>query len=351
MATIIRDTVKEARGRLEGLYGRQEAEALVSMVFTAIFGLPSYYYSTEPGMELPDDSVGRFFSCVSEMEKGRPVQYVLGEAEFAGHVFKVREGVLIPRPETEELFRLAVSDLRGILKNVPSEASRSSGDALKRPFIMDFCTGSGCLAWSLADFFKDSVVLACDLSDDALGIANAQNISSNRPVFFKCDVLDAGSALSGAEEALSRETGNLSGKDCSGPCRLEAGSPQHSGQDDLRGSCSENGGSACVRGKFDLIVSNPPYVRESEKSLMRSNVLDYEPEMALFVDDDDPLVFYKALSQLCSALLSQSGIAYFEINEALGEETSSVFRESGFAARLIRDINGKDRILRVCRRD
>lgn len=261
---------------------------------------------------------------LERLAEGCPLQYVLGFAEFCGLRIRVAPGCLIPRPETEEMVSLIVdrfgeplppevlpaSQLEGrgdhfgpFLHPTSQETGRGAHAALvdedsglRDPAnILDLCTGSGCIAYALADAFPDAQVFACDLSEAALAIACKQRVKlpGARPVFFKADVLGD----------------------------PPAGLP-----------------------KFDLIVSNPPYVMESERAEMRRNVLDYEPAEALFVPDDDPLRFYAAIRRWADALLAPGGEIWLEINEKLGPRTAALF--SGSAA-LLRDLSGKDRFLRV----
>lgn len=162
--------------------------------------------------------------------------------------------------------------------------------------VADLCTGSGCIAWSILLEVPGSEVLAVDLSDAALEVAGSQFDGTRRPEFIKADVLDTD--------------------------------------------------SAAISGSFDLLVSNPPYVMEREKALMRPNVLEHEPAMALFVPDDDALVFYEALSIWAQRLLTPGGLAIFEINESLGEETLDIYRRAGYEnLRIIRDLAGKSRFV------
>ena len=293
----VKDAFRKAEDGLLQIYEGREAKSLASNLFSHFFGMPSYTLITEPDRELPEVQCRNFVPALEQMLSYRPYQYVTGEAEFAGHIFKVREGVLIPRPETEELFMMAVSGLRGL----NAETGDLSGKGLR---ILDLCTGSGCLAWSFAAEFPGASVFAVDLSDAALEIAGTQNICVNRPHFIKADVLDP--TLSGSIAAV-------------------AGA-----------------------GKFDLIVSNPPYVRDSERTMMHRNVLDYEPEMALFVPDADPLLFYRAIAFCTAELLAPGGIACFEINEAFGARTAELFIKAGLRSEVRKDIFGKERIL-FCR--
>lgn len=273
----LKEFVDGAVARLGGIYDAGEARAIAFRLVEHFLEIPSYEYITEPQTAVTDEEL---MAALDELCTGRPLQYVLGFAEFCGHRFKVREGCLIPRPETEELVSRIIDSCSGI----------ELGD---EPFnILDICSGSGCIAYSLAAEFPEAMVYGCDVSEDALKIACKQRIklSGARPVIFRADVLQA----------------------------PPVGLP-----------------------KFDVIVSNPPYVRESEKSSMRANVLDFEPWQALFVPDEDPLVFYKAIAGWCEALLKAGGRLYLEINEALSVETAAIFPGST----VFRDINSKPRFL------
>ncbi len=257
---------------------------------------------------------------------------MLGFTEFCGHRFKVGEGCLIPRPETEELVSRIIDDLyadedelpnarqnlfgpsegASARKNLPLHQAPAqpvipgssspvmpgptghlSDDAEDGPFsILDICTGSGCIAWSLAAEFPEAMVYGCDLSDTALRYACRQRVKLRgaRPIFFSADVLAA----------------------------PPAGLPQ-----------------------FDVIVANPPYICESERAAMRPNVLDFEPAEALFVPDDNPLRFYRAIARWAEALLRPDGHIYLEINERFGPEVAALFPGS----RILQDISGRDRFV------
>jgi len=262
---------------LGGLYEASEAKALAFRLVENYLDIPSYKYISDPGLTVDSEPL---MKALDELAGGRPLQYVLGWTEFCGHRIRVKEGCLIPRPETEEL-----------VYRISDECSDIElGD---EPFnILDMCTGSGCIAWSLAALFPEAMVYGCDISDDALAIACRQRVklSGARPVLFKADVL----------------------------LDPPAGLPM-----------------------FDIIVSNPPYVREKERASMRSNVLDYEPSQALFVPDEDPLLFYRAIARWAGKLLRPGGRIYLEVNEALAAETAELFPGSS----IFQDINSKNRFV------
>ena len=246
-------------------------------------GTTRHTHILNPDYEVSDDLLSEIWDAYTRMASGEPLQYVIGLAYFYGRGFHVTPDVLIPRPETEILCRTVLST-----------------DGPKR--VLDLCTGSGCIAWTLALEMPGSDVKGVDISDGALGVASRQDFAdemsrtgAKAPEFLKADVL--GEPLYGL-------------------------------------------------GMFDVLVSNPPYVMDKEKSLMRPNVLDHEPHLALFVSDDDPLVFYRAVSEWAMALLKPSGYAVVEINEALGEQTADIYRNAGFKdVHIIKDLNDKDRFV------
>jgi len=219
---------------------------------------------------------------LSELVKQKPLQYILGYAEFYGLKFYVDESVLIPRPETEELVRWIVEDY----KMIPN---------LK---VIDVGTGSGCVAVSLGKYLKNSKIAALDKSADALEIAKL-NANENKVAinFILGDIL-----VIDSEKFAT----------------------------------------------FDIIVSNPPYVRNSERHQMKANVLDYEPHMALFVKDDNPLVFYDAIMNFAVDKLNSNGALYFEINEYLSQPLEKLVVEKGYFQHEFRnDMFGKPRMLKL----
>ena len=234
---------------------------------------------------------------MQRLEKGEPVQYIIGVADFFGRQFHVAPGVLIPRPETEELCRwILASDKHGLTRTVREISHQSDAN------ILDIGTGSGCIAITLALELPDAQVTAWDISDDALRIAagNAKSLGAN--VTFKHrDVLD--SSLFTLHSSLP---------------------------------------------KWDLIVSNPPYICEKEKSPMECNVLDHEPHLALFVPDDDPLLFYRAIAQYAADALKAQGSLFFEINPLYADDLARMLRMMSYNDILIhQDQFGKPRFLKA----
>lgn len=286
---LLAEFIRESVPALEKLYPSPEARCLVLMLCEERLGVRSYTHIVEPLFEIPEAALSGLKADMSRLAAGEPIQYVLGYTEFCGRKFKVGPSVLIPRPETGQLVDESLKLLA----------------AMGRPAkVLDLCTGSGCIAWSVALGAPGVSVTATDISEPALALARSQ---------FK----DVSSGANAPEFVCS----------------------------DLLGGCRE------ICGRFDLLLSNPPYVMEKEKAAMRRNVLEHEPGIALFVPDDDPLLFYRALASVSLRLLDSSGTGIVEINEALGPETAAVFEAAGYRkTEILRDIFGKDRFVRFSSR-
>lgn len=307
--------------RLSVLYGVQEAKAIaVRLLKEVLAGYKGYEHLVEPGRELVGADEIFLVKAVERLSTGEPVQYILGYEWFCGHKFNVAPGVLIPRPETEELVRL-VTESAAVASNGGTSNDSSTSNS-KGPRILDICTGSGCIAWSVAAGLPGAEVFGCDISPDALSIARGQEIC------FGADC--------GVRRGDGQECGNGEAK-----CRVNFFEC-----DILSAGALETICAVCGGGEFDFIVSNPPYVCDSEKALMQKNVLDFEPHLALFVPDSDPLRFYRRIAQLSGRLLKQGGALFFEINERFGQEMLLMLREMGYRqCRVVKDIFGKDRFV------
>ncbi len=286
---LLKELISEGTLTISTLYPEREAREMVLSYLETALGTSRHTHIIEPLYSVDDESVEAARHAFARMSSGEPLQYVTGKAYFYGREFNVTPDVLIPRPETEILCR-----------EVCNHVSPGSS-----PRILDLCTGSGCIAWTLALENPGACVVAADISDGALTVAAGQDfddeivrIHASRPSFVKADVL-AYPSLPGIGD-----------------------------------------------GSFDVLVSNPPYVMDSEKALMRPNVLDHEPHLALFVPDADPLVFYRAIADWALRFLKPGGFAIVEINEALGPETADIYRAAGFSdVRIVRDLNEKDRFV------
>lgn len=278
---LLTQFVNESTEALTQIYPLAEARGIVLHLCSEVLGTQNYTHIIEPQTLIPEDKLQELITMRERLLAHEPIQYVLGFCQFCDRRFAVGPQVLIPRPETEELVSAAVNSLL----DMPQPAR-----------VLDLCTGSGCIAWSIALEFPSSTVVAVDISQEALNLAKQQFKTENSPFFICADVL---------------KTSEI---------------PDWDG--------------------FDLIVSNPPYIMEKEKAAMRSNVLEYEPEIALFVPDEDPLLFYKAVAQWGVKLLKPGGLGLVEINESLASETSEVFVLAGFDnVRVIKDVFSKNRII------
>ncbi|MGM9764279.1 MAG: peptide chain release factor N(5)-glutamine methyltransferase [Candidatus Cryptobacteroides sp.] len=308
---LLKELIEKGSAMLAEQYPGQEARETVYTLFAKILGTQRYTHIIEPACEITSDKAAEALRLLDRLAAGEPLQYILGTAEFYGRSFHVAPGVLIPRPETELLCKTA---LDRISERHP---------AVKPMRIADLCTGSGCIAWTMAaELHRRGIVAditALDLSQDALDIASAQNIGDcPAPHFLRADVLGAASGIR------------------PGDCPEEQ-------------SCSLSDIIPATE-QFDVILSNPPYVRESEKALMRSNVLDHEPHMALFVPDSDALRFYRAIAAFAASHLAPAGFCLVEINEALGPDTAECFRSAGFThVEILHDLSSKPRFVLVSR--
>lgn len=296
---LLTEFIKEGIAALEPLYPTAEARNIVLMLCEEVIGTKNYTHIVEPQFKIPAKGLEPLRTAMERLKVGEPIQYVTGKVEFCGRIFRLTPDVLIPRPETELLAREAVK--------IASRIQR-----MRLPFgkkaspvrVLDLCTGSGNIAWTVALSVPGAEVVGVDNSDGALSVARSQDFAAEMkttgaiaPAFMKADVLDL-SAISGFDRG------------------------------------------------FDLILSNPPYIMVKEKPLLRKNVLDYEPSEALFVPDDDPLLFYRAVAEWSGKLLTADGKGLTEINEVLGKETLAIFSKEPFQkAELVKDFYDKNRFV------
>ena len=295
---LLAEFVKAGTKALESLYPQKEARSIVLMLCEEVLGTENYTHIVEPEFKIDDKKLPELEAAMERLKKMEPVQYVLGHTEFYGRTFKVDPAVLIPRPETEFLCRDAIKlGMRVYRMRSPY------GKNAEPVRILDLCTGSGCIAWTMALSIPGSRVTAVDISDAALEVAAGQDFASElksketfKPEFMKADVLDS-------EQEIEL-------------------------------------------GPFDMVLSNPPYIMESEKEDMRRNVLEYEPESALFVPDDDPLLFYRAIARWSQRFMSPEGVGLSEVNELLARQTETVFKAAGYAhTEIVRDLSDKNRYI------
>ena len=276
MPNVMNVSVSHIRRALQESYSVQEAANLSRIVCCEMLGQTTIDYYLGKDIILSSKEMQKLNGILARLLNFEPIQYIQGTARFLERSYHVAPGVLIPRPETEELVEV-------MLREIPSDAR-----------ILDIGTGSGCIAISLSKAFPNAKVTAWDVSEDALCIARRNNDDLQASVcFVKQDVLA------------------------------------------WRGD-----GGQC----YDVIVSNPPYITESEKQEMERNVLDWEPFSALFVPNNDPLLFYRRIGELGRMMLVDGGRLYFEINRAYGEATAMMLCGQGYTGiRILKDISGNDR--------
>jgi release factor glutamine methyltransferase len=270
---------------LLSIYDEQEIDSFFYLILEKMHGLKRLDLALNPEMVLDGMHLKKWKSIVVVLKTQKPIQYILGQTEFYGLPFFVNENTLIPRPETEELVELIIK----------SAKFRNPSSGLK---ILDIGTGSGCIAISLAANIPNAEVFAIDVSEKALATAKINATKNNVTIHFI------------TEDILMLQ--NLT----------KLATP------------------------FDIIVSNPPYVRELEKAEIKPNVLNFEPHLALFVEDTDALLFYRKITELAKKNLNTNGQLYFEINQYLGKETATLVEAYGFKNVAVhKDIYGNDRMI------
>ncbi len=285
ISNIKMKTYQEFWQSLTPLYDAGEAQAIVRTVLDVEYGMTLTDIICGKVNELSSDEERNLEEIITRLQNGEPVQYVLGKADFAGRTFHVEPGVLIPRPETAELCQW-----------IEEEVSSLEADDPKQ--ILDICTGSGCIAITLGLNIPNSEVTGWDISEDALRIAQGN-----------VEMLKAGNVRIEYQDALML------------PKAAEAA---------------------------DIIVSNPPYICEKEKADMEKNVLEHEPSIALFVPDEDPLKFYRAIAEYASSALKSEGALYFEINPIYEKETREMLEGLGFKdIETKEDAFGKKRMMKA----
>ena len=277
------DIKEEFENSLSEIYPKREVESIFLLAVEHVLGWSRLKMGAEINTLLNKSQIIDFKFIKDLLIKSVPIQYAIGSTEFYGLEFSVNEHVLIPRQETEELVRWVLNTIQQT--------------RLAEPKIVDIGTGSGCIPISIDKNLNNAKVFGLDVSINALEVANKNNkINDTKVHFYELDVL----------------------------------------QDDLSNYSD-----------IDVIVSNPPYVLPSEKQLMHSNVLNHEPHLALFVEENDPLVFYKRIAQLALESLKKRGFLFFEINERYGQETLNLLVSVGYEEIIVKkDINGKDRMIR-----
>jgi len=271
---------------LKNSQDEQEIESFFFILTEYLHNLKRVDVALNPNFELSDAEVEKWNIILADLQQEKPIQYITGEAWFYGLRFEVNENTLIPRPETEELVEWIIESQKSKVKSQKLE-------------ILDIGTGSGCIPTSLKANLPQANVSAIDVSEKALEVAKRNAISNKVEInFIQTNILEV--------EDLNQY--------------------------------------------FDIIVSNPPYVRNLEKEEIKKNVLDYEPHLALFVEDTDALLFYRKIAQLALKNLAPNGLLFFEINQYLGKETVELLENLGFKnIELKKDMYGNDRMVKSTR--
>jgi release factor glutamine methyltransferase len=277
-------TIKDIRSHLatelSGTYADEEIRSLSNIIIRSVMGIsrPHQLFLTEHSVKV--EQASEIMSICRDLKSGKPIQYIIGQTIFYDCIIRLNHATLIPRPETEELVDLIIHENKGY-----------------KGKIIDFGTGSGCIAIAIASKLTGSLITGTDISDEALTIAGENAMLNNVKITFVKD------------DILNTFTGQFE--------------------------------------RTGIVVSNPPYVRNSEKRMMNRNVLDFEPHRALFVPDDDPLIYYRGILNKAAKVLDHQGRIYFEINEILGESMSLLLESYGYTdIKIITDINGKERIIK-----
>ena len=362
---LLSEFIASALAGLESLYPRAEARSMVSILVCERLGVQSWTHIANPSFEVPEQSLAQLEADLQKLLASEPLQYVLGYAEFYGRRFRVTKDVLIPRPETELLVDTVLQKLKSASRGCDGDcggASRdgacdrdgdcggaSCGGALK---ILDLCTGSGCIAWTLALECPQSPCHACSREP----VAAPEPGRASGSVAAHITAIDISpAALAIARSQFSGELSRGAGAVSQGVSQGASGNSIVSGREvtfieadvlDLSEEGLSGTHSKLALDQFDVIVSNPPYIMEQEKALMRPNVLDHEPALALFVPDDDPLIFYRAIAHHASRLLSAHGWGIVEINTLLAEPTAECFRQAGLQdVTILPDLSGKPRFV------
>ena len=283
----IKDVFAAYKSMLSGVYEPHELEAITLLVISDVCDLSKAKIKAFPEVELPVNYLEKLAGLAAQLKTSKPIQYILGKTEFYGLPFHVNPSVLIPRPETEELVEWLLHTIRN--------------NQIKAGRILDVGTGSGCIAISLKKNLPNFTVTAIDISAAALKTAEKNAKLNNVDIqLVEADILKLNAEM--------------------------------------------------INQKFEIIISNPPYVTLHDKIQMHANVTDFEPHTALFVPEYNPLLFYNAIADYAIENLSENGLLFFEINESYGKETMALLSDKGFKyIELRQDMSGRDRMIKADR--
>ena len=285
---VIKDFKNFFKNSLSEIYPTTEIDSFFFLLMEEYLDLQRIDTVLKPDFKIDEENLSILKKALARLQKEEPIQYIIGKTEFYGLPFLVDENTLIPRPETEELVEWVLEEVGSLKLEAGSDKSLS---------ILDIGTGSGCIPISLAKNLSEVKISAIDVSVEALNIAKKNAALHKVAVnFLQVDILQT--------EKLSQ--------------------------------------------KFDIIISNPPYVRELEKVEIQNNVLQNEPHLALFVSDKNPLIFYDKIADLAKNNLTKNGLLFFEINQYLGKETCDLLEDKGFKnISLKKDLFGNDRMIKA----
>jgi release factor glutamine methyltransferase len=299
----IKNLKKYFFSELQNIQEDSEIESFFFILSEYLHNLKRIDVSLNPDFEVSEADLVKWNTIISELKTEKPIQYITGEAWFYGYRFEVNENTLIPRPETEELVEWIIESQKSKVKSQKSKTENLTIQQSNHLSILDIGTGSGCIPISLKKEIPNAIVSAIDVSEKALEMAKKNAVDNEAEVHFILQNI------------------------------LEI--------DNLKQLSASN-----FQLQFDIIVSNPPYVRNLEKQEIKKNVLDYEPHLALFVEDTDALLFYRKIAELALTSLSPNGKLFFEINQYLGKETVALLENLGFKnIELRKDFVGNDRMI------
>jgi len=285
------------RHKLKAIYDSQEAANIADLAIEHITHIKRNDRLIKKEETISKEQIEQLNQTVERLKNHEPIQYIMNKAWFYGLELYVDKGVLIPRPETEELVDWIIKDVKAKGLNV-FDKKATDADATTQLKIMDVATGSGCIALALKNIMPRAEVWGCDISDTALNVARRNGSELNIRVDFQSvDFLD---------RAQQKHLPSV-----------------------------------------DIVVSNPPYVPKKDKQEMRPNVLQYEPHLALFVDDNDPMLFYKALLDFGKQRLHTAGAFYMEVHENLAQAVKELFANEGYQTEVRKDMQGKERMVRA----
>lgn len=277
----IRDAKQAIIAAIEHIYDNREAVNIATLLLEELTGFSKMNQFLQKQSLISEEIVNKLTQCITRLSKGEPIQYIVGKAWFMELAFVVNSHTLIPRPETEELVNTLIKYLKASnYKNVQ---------------IFEIGSGSGCIPIAIAKYYPNAIITSVDISPDALEVAKINAHQNGVIINWKqLNFLD------------STEWEKL--------------------------------------GLFDIIISNPPYIRKTEAASMQTNVLAFEPHTALFVEDNDPLIFYKAIHDFCKSHLDKNGAIFLEMNEGLGKETAELFKHN-YQVEIRKDMQGKERMI------